>query len=114
MARAQYTRKFVQARFARFAQILGHPVAARYGDVGIALDYCAMYGGYNVVHLGPEGERAYNGWCNRLSGKEICAWMDGAIHGYETCFDKTSDKLIDTQSRLDEANRLINEYQTLE
>lgn len=89
---AQYTKKFVKARFERLLEDVGNtgPVwtkdkngqlRARIG--AWYLDHASIYGGYNINEIVNEGGgiQQVNGYCNRLSGKELVAWMDGFALG---------------------------------
>lgn len=86
----QYTRKFVKARFDTFCKAMGlsqecwaQDAEGRHNKANIEsvyLDHEPVYGGYNINVINSEGGgvRQLNGYCNRLNGKELVAFMDGA------------------------------------
>lgn len=89
------TRKFINARFDRVAEALGWNTGDRWTTNGngtvsgavighVSLDYNATYGGFDITQIvnTAGGEKSLIGnepFGNRLSGRELVAWLDGAM-----------------------------------
>ncbi len=94
----QYTQKFVKKRFERLQKSAGKDFPAwsevdgkQRANIGAwYLDNAPGYGGYEINEMVNQGGavRQVTGYCNRMTGKELCQWMDG----FEIGLNYRSDK----------------------
>lgn len=101
----QYTKRFIRARFNQFCEALGLVQAPMVGNKFVVGSVSLGYNsGWDIEQIANEGGaiRQINGWCNRLNGRELVAFMDGAVFAVERA--RLSAPIVATSPRQEAFN----------